>query len=246
MIVEIVCCSVDDCVEAANGGADRIELCGAIEAGGLTPTIGLYEEAASQVSLPLICMIRPRGAGFDYSSAEFATMERDMDSLLEAGAPGFVTGVLQADGSLDLKRNRALVERAGKATKVCHRCFDVTPDPLDALEQLIDLGFDRILTSGQRAFADEGLALIRTLVKKADGRIEILPAGGLRMGNVVDFVRQTGVEAVHLAPFQFLPDRSTQHNPEIKFAPVAPDEGVFNLIDGSAVRAVVSALSATG
>lgn len=243
--VEIVCCSVDDCVEADAGGADRIELCGAITVGGLTPTLGTLLEAKHRVSIPIVAMIRPRGAGFDYTEAEFATMVSDAEVLIGAGADGLVFGVLHENGRLDLDRMRAIVDICGDQDKVCHRCFDVVPNPEEALEELIDLGINRLLTSGQRAFASDGAPLIRKLVEQAKGRIEILPAGGLRMHNIKEFLGETGCSCVHLAPFIEQTDNSTLGNPEIEYAPTSlPKESVFHLIDQAQVRAVVEAVSA--
>lgn len=241
--VEIVCCSVDDCLEAVAGGADRIELCGAITVGGLTPSVGTLIEAKKRVEVPIVAMVRSRGAGFDYTEAEFATMVSDAMALLEAGADGLVFGVLHSDGRLDIERMQVLIGLCGSKDKVCHRCFDVVPDPMEALDQLVELGVTRLLTSGQRAFASDGSALIRQLVERAAGRIEILPAGGLRMHNIVDFLGETGCSCVHLAPFIEQVDSSTLGNPEIEYAPTSlPKESVFHLIDRKQVADVVVAV----
>jgi len=239
-MVEIVCCSVDDCVEARAGGADRIELCGAITVGGLTPSLGTLIEARRRVPLPIVAMVRPRGAGFAYTDYEYATMLEDAALLCEHGADGLVFGILKEDGRIDIERMRRLVSICGGLDKVCHRCFDVVPDPKEALEQLIDLGFTRLLTSGQRAFASDGAPLIKQLAEQAKGRIEILPAGGLRMHNVVDFLKETGCTWAHLAPFIEKTDPSTQGNPEIEYAPTSlPKESVYHLIDRQQVKDVV-------
>ncbi|MBN9502309.1 MAG: hypothetical protein BGO01_13320 [Armatimonadetes bacterium 55-13] len=238
--VEIVCCSVDDCLEAHAGGADRIELCGAITVGGLTPSIGTLIEAKRRMPLPIVSMVRPRGAGFAYTDAEYATMLADAEQLMAHGSNGLVFGVLKEDGTLDAARMKQLVELCGSEDKVCHRCFDVVPNPEDTLEQLIDLGITRLLTSGQRAFASDGAPLIKKLVEQAAGRIEILPAGGLRMHNVVEFLKETGCYCVHLAPFLEQTDPSTLGNPEIEYAPTSlPKESVFHLIDRQQVVEVV-------
>lgn len=241
--VEIVCCSVDDCLEAVAGGASRIELCGAITVGGLTPSVGTLIEAKKRVEVPIVAMVRPRGAGFDYTDAEFATMLSDAAALLEAGADGLVFGVLHSDGRIDSERMKKIIDLCGEKDKVCHRCFDVVPDPMEALDQLIELGVTRLLTSGQRAFASDGANLIRQLVARAASRIEILPAGGLRMHNIVDFLGETGCNCVHLAPFIEQVDSSTLGNPEIEYAPTSlPKESVFHLIDRKQVADVVEAV----
>lgn len=238
--VEIVCCSVDDCLEAHAGGADRIELCGAITVGGMTPSIGTLIEVKKRVPLPIVAMVRPRGAGFAYTEAEYATMLADAEQLIAHGADGLVFGALLEDGRLDVARMKELTDICGDKDKVCHRCFDVVPNPSETLEQLVGLGITRLLTSGQRAFASDGAGLIKQLVKQADGRIEILPAGGLRMHNVVEFLQETGCNCVHLAPFLEQTDPSTLGNPEIEYAPTSlPKESVFHLIDRKQVADVV-------
>ena len=170
-------------------------------------------------------------------------MVSDAKALIQNGADGLVFGVLGSDGRIALERMKVLIDLCGDKDKVCHRCFDVVPDPLEALDQLIDLGVTRLLTSGQRAFASDGAALIRELVKRASGRIEILPAGGLRMHNIVDFLAETGCNCVHLAPFIEQVDSSTLGNPEIEYAPTSlPKESVFHLIDRKQVADVAAAV----
>lgn len=196
-LVEIVCCSVDDCVAAVGAGAGRIELCCAIELGGLTPSIGLVRGAVEAVSGPVMAMIRPRSGGFCYSASEFDTMIADCQTI--DGPAGFVFGVLNPDGTIDKDRCKQLVRRAGRLEKVFHRAFDLVPDPSEALEVLVDLGFTRILTSGLAATALDGAEMIRRLIERADGRIEIMPGGGVRSGNV-GRILETGCGSVHLAP----------------------------------------------
>ncbi|HEY0867079.1 MAG TPA: copper homeostasis protein CutC [Fimbriimonas sp.] len=239
--VEIVCCSVDDCVAAHHGGADRIELWAAIPLGGLTPPLGMYVEAKSRVGLPYMVMVRPRPAGFNYTEAEFANMERDVEIFREHDAEGAVFGVLTDNGSLDLARNRRLVERCGKMQKVCHRCFEVVPDPFEALEQLIDLGFTRLLTSGQQASVVEGEDLVRRLIEKANGRIEIMPGAGFRLGNMRGFVERTGCSQVHLTAYgEPTSDSSTAHRADIRYgAAELPDDTSYNVTSVAVVEAAV-------
>ena len=184
ILLEIVASTVDDCLAAESGGADRIELCAAIATGGLTPSLGTLVEARKQVRLPLMAVVRPRAGGFCYSDAEFAVMMRDAAFLLERGADGIVFGILHSDGRVDTKRCGKMLELAGGRQTVFHRAFDVVPDPLRALDELIDLGFTRVLTSGQQKTALEGSELIRGLGDRARGRIEVLPGAGVRAHNV--------------------------------------------------------------
>lgn len=157
ILLEICCGSAEDSIEAAAGGADRVELCSALFLGGLTPSLGSLLEAKQRTNIPVIAMNRPRPAGFCYSATEFAVMERDAELLLEHGADGIVFGMLNRDGTVDSKRTRAMRERIGSRQAVFHRAFDVTPDPFRALEELIDLGLTRVLTSGQKPDAPQGI-----------------------------------------------------------------------------------------
>lgn len=242
-LVEIVCCSVDDCVSVEQAGADRIELCSAIPLGGLTPSLGLLLEAKKRVSIPIMAMVRPRASGMAYTDGEFANMLLDADIFAQYGADGLVFGVLTDDGTIDMVRNKKLIDRAGKLQKVCHRAFDVTPDPFEALEQVIDLGFTRVLTSGQKPSVIDGVELVKRLIEKADGRIEVLPGAGLCQDTVRPFADYTGCRQVHLAPFVAQTDSSTQHNTAIKYgAAEMPDDTNYGAIDGGSVSAIVAAL----
>lgn len=238
ILLEICCGSAEDAVEAATGGADRVELCSALFLGGLTPSLGSLTQA-KETNLPVIAMNRPRQAGFCYSATEFAVMERDTELLLEHGTDGIVFGILLDDGTIDIRRTRRLRERVGNRQAVFHRAFDVTPDPFRALEELIDLGFTRMLTSGQKNDAPDGAALIRQLIEHAAGRIEVLPGAGITLGNVRAFVAATRCTQVHMTAFGTRRDTSTLTNPDIKFGNASgPAESSFELTDRSLVRRV--------
>lgn len=245
VLIEAVCCSADDCVEAEAGGANRIELCGAMMVGGLTPSLGTLQEARARTRLPMVCMIRPRAGGFCYTAGEFAAMLRDAELALANGAGGIVFGVLREDGTIDEPRCRELVAVAqgrGRQT-VFHRAFDVVPDQLAALDALIALGITRVLTSGGEPTALDGAARIAGLVRHAAGRIEILPGGGIRDTNVAQLLRATGVRQIHLGPFRLVSDTSGQANPRISFSSQQiPPEGTFQLADRDALRRTVLAL----
>lgn len=242
MLVEIVCCSVDDCLAAERAGAGRIELCQALAEGGLTPSAGLLQEALAQVKIPIAAMVRPRRSGFHYSPSERAVMERDVESHVAIGAHAVVFGCLDEEGRIDHAANARLIARKGGCDAVFHRAFDVVPDPREALETLIDLGFKRVLTSGQQASALEGAELVKSLVEQADGRIEILPAGGLRPQNVLQFVRDTGCDQVHLAPLLAEVDLSVRGRGHIRFgAKSLPPEDEYTRVDEAAVLALVEA-----
>ncbi len=245
ILLEICCGSTEDAVEAERGGADRVELCSALFLGGLTPSIGSLREAKQRLKIPVMAMARPRQAGFCYSAMDFAVMERDADLLLERGADGIVFGILNSDGTVDTARSRMIRNRIGDRQAVFHRAFDVTPDPFRALEELIDLGITRVLTSGQRNGAPEGSTLIKQLIDHARGRIEVLPGAGLGLDNIRDFVLTTGCAQVHMTAFAEMRDTSTQANPQIKFgSALMPDEAAYELTDAGFVREVKERLRA--
>jgi copper homeostasis protein len=198
VLIEVAVDGVEGARVAHECGADRLELNAALELGGLTPSLGALLEVRGATPLPVIAMVRPRGGGFVYSADEFRTMERDVELMLGHGAAGVALGVLTADRAIDVERCRALIGRVGGGRQVVfHRAFDLVSDPLGALERLIDLGIGRVLTSGQRASALEGADLIRRLVERARGRIEVMPGGGIRAGNAAEVVARTGAGQVH-------------------------------------------------
>jgi copper homeostasis protein len=239
LLLEVCIASVDDALAAHRGGADRLELNAALPLGGLTPSLGSLIEVAQAVSLPVIAMARPRPGGFCYSAADYRTLRRDVDLLLSHGAAGVAFGMLHEDGRIDVERCRELMRQIGPREAVFHRAFDVTPDPFAALEELIDLGVRRVLTSGQEESAYNGSALIAALIRRAAGRIEVLPAGGVNRFTVADVVTRTGCEQVHASLRHTLPDRSTAARSCVSFA-AAPRAGEdrYGATDPAAVAEV--------
>jgi copper homeostasis protein len=217
VLLEICCGSIDDAIAAEKGGADRVELCSALFLGGLTPSLGTIQEAKLRLKIPIMVMVRPRGGGFAYSEAELASMERDTEAAVENGADGVVFGILQSDGRIDMPRCRQIRQLIGKRQAVFHRAFDVTPDPFEALEQLVDLGITRVLTSGQKESVPEGVELIKKLTERAGNRIEVLPGGGIQAWNLKEMVERIGCRQVHLTASKTVSDTSTQTRPEITF-----------------------------
>ncbi len=196
-LIEACVDSVESALAAEGGGASRVELCDNLLEGGTTPGAGAIAAAREQLHIPLHVMIRPRGGDFCYSDAEFDAMERDIAMVKESGADGIVIGVLRPDGTVDVERTRALVALARPLSVTFHRAFDMTRDAFEALESLIDLGVDRILTSGQAPSVTEGLDTITELVKRADSRIVIMACGGVNERNIAQVVRQTHVSELH-------------------------------------------------
>lgn len=188
--------TVAQAAAAERAGADRLELCGPGE-GGLTPSDATVAAVVQGTGVPVHAMLRPRAGDFTYDADEFAQMLRDIPRLRACGATGVVFGVLQLDRRLDVERMRALVTAAEGLRTVCHRAFDLTPDPDEALEQLVTLGIHEVLTSGQAADASAGVPVLRRLHARADGRIDVLIGGGVRAHNVARIIAQTGVPRVH-------------------------------------------------
>lgn len=246
LVVEVLAGCADDCVAAARAGADRVELNASLEAGGLTPSAGAVRLGKEKSGLRLVAMLRPRPAGFRYSALEFDTMLRDARVLVEAGADGLVFGILLPDGNIDVARCSALMEATGGACKewVFHRAFDLVPDAFAALEQLISLGFRRVLTKGQANTFEDGEALLLELKKRAAGRIEIL-VPGVRPHNVRRIVHDDGFDQIHLGRFRPEPDPSNSARPGIFFGSSSKGhEGVYDVLDEAYVRGIIDAARA--
>jgi len=236
IVLEIVASTVEDCIAAESGGADRVELCTAIATGGLTPSLGTLVEAKKRVGIPIIVMVRQRPGGFCYSEEDFAVMRRDAGPFVEHRADGIVFGVLHSDSSVDTNRCGKMLEIAGGKQTVFHRAFDLVPDANRALDELIDLGFTRVLTSGQKKTALEGRERLRQLIVRAREQVEILPAGGVRPHNVRQLLEVTYCTQVHLTTFSARCDASMSTSP-VSFGsiPGAPSSW-YECVDREAVR----------
>jgi copper homeostasis protein len=241
--LEICTASPEDCVSAERGGANRVELNCGLMLGGLTPSLGSIRESRSALRIPMIVMIRPRAGGFAYSEREFAVMLRDAELALVENAAGIAFGILMPDGAIDLERCRQMVKLAAGREVVFHRAFDVVPDPLKALDQLIDLGVKRVMTSGQEASAYNGAGNIARYIKHAARRIEVLPAGGINRFTVADVIARTGCDQVHASLSTGSKDRSVAARPQVSFGgTLKPPEDEFPVTDVNAVAGLVKAL----
>ncbi len=189
--------SVESALAAQEGGADRVELCADLLEGGVTPSAGIIQLTRRYLHIPIHVLIRPRGGDFCYSESEFEVIQRDIETAKQLGANAAVFGILNADGSVDKEHTAMLVALARPLSVTFHRAFDRTREPFQALETLIDLGIERLLTSGQAASALEGADLIRDLVQRAGSRITIMAGAGVNEQTVGKIVRQTGVKEVH-------------------------------------------------
>lgn len=195
--LEVCVETIEDALAAAAGGADRLELCSALDLGGLTPSVGLYQEVCAGAELPVWIMIRPRPGDFVYSDADIRVMARDIEAFRPHNPVGFVFGVLNPDGTVNCQACRALLHACDGRPAVFHRAFDRTPVVTEALKTVIDLGFRRILTSGREGTALDGMKLIGRTKARAAGRIEILPCGRLRAAHLAELLQHTGCDQVH-------------------------------------------------
>ena len=237
--LEVCCGSVDDVLEAQRGGADRVELNACLMLGGLTPSIGALIAAKRLSSLPIMTLVRPRQAGFCYTDAEYATVLADAEQLLAHGSDGLVFGFLDADGALDAKRTKELARIAGDRTKVFHRAIDVCADWKKLLGQLIEIGIDRVLTSGLAPDVCYGVDVIREMMDFAQGAIQIMPGAGVNLKNVDKIIEYTGCDQIHVAKFRQYTDPSTANNRDIFYGgALYPPEDRYNVIDGDYISEI--------
>lgn len=198
VLVEACVDAIDAALAAERGGADRLELCGELLQGGVTPSAGLIGAVWERVEIPVFVLIRPRAGDFLYDPDEVDVMLRDIAAARAMDVDGVVIGALTRDGDVDIGTVHTLMDAVGRMKVTFHRAFDFARDREVALETLIELGVDRVLTSGGAATALEGAASLASLVRQANGRIEILAGGGINAGNVAAVVRESGVGEVHV------------------------------------------------
>lgn len=196
MLLEICATSVQSVINAENAGAHRIELCAELAVGGITPSYGMIREVLSNTSLPIYTLIRPRSGDFVYSDDEFEIMKTDIEICKELGCAGIVSGVLNSDGTVDKERTRELIELSKPLEFTFHRAFDRVKNPKEALHTLIELGVNRILTSGQKSSSEDGLELLIELKALARNRLFIMVGGGVNPSNVHLF-KENGFREIH-------------------------------------------------
>lgn len=215
VILEVLVDSVESGRAAMEGGADRLEVCQNLFEGGTTPSAGLLAMLAREVSLPFNVMIRPRGGDFCYSGSEFEVMCQDVRIAKDLGASGLVFGILSPDGTVDTGRTAELMALARPLTVTFHRAIDMTRDLGEALEDLIGLGVDRVLTSGGEATVLEGVDAIAALVRQAGDRIVVMPGGGIRERNVEKILALTGAREIHVSGSRSVESRMDHRNSRV-------------------------------
>jgi copper homeostasis protein len=240
--IEVCVENTDGLVAAQRAGADRVELCASLLEGGLTPSWGMIEEAKRLATIPFHVIVRPRGGDFLYTDIEFAAMIADVRALKALGVDGVVVGCLTAEGEIDEGRMRALVETARPLSVTCHRAFDMTRDFAAAVEALVRSGADRVLTSGQRDTALEGLETIRATVEAARGGLGVIACGALDAGNISRVRDATGAPELHFAALCTGPSGMRYRNPEVGMGGTALErEYTRTVTDEQAVRTTIAA-----
>ena len=198
MKVEICANSYESAINAEKAGADRIELCTELAVGGITPSYGLINKVIEDISIQVNVLIRPRSGDFSYSDAEFDIMKRDILFCKEQGCNSIVSGVLKNDNTIDIPRTKELIEFAKPLSFTFHRAFDWVENPRKSIEKLIELGVQRVLTSGQEISAVSGLKLLKIMHQQCGDRLIILPGGGIYEANIVQF-KNAGFKEIHFS-----------------------------------------------
>ena len=215
ILIEACVTSAESAMNAEKGGALRVELCENLIEGGTTPSAGMITKTREHISIGLFVMIRPRGGDFCYSEIEFEIMKEDVKTAALLGADGVVAGILHPDGTIDVERMAELKALSGDMGFTCHRAFDMTADKFRALEDLISIGVDRILSSGGKNKAPEGISLIRQLIDRANGRIIIMPGSGVNEDTVSEIRKNSGAKEFHVTGRSLYPGRMKYRNPDI-------------------------------
>ena len=242
-MVEVCANGVESCLAAQEGGADRVELCAGIPEGGTTPSYGEIMVARRVLTTTrLHVIIRPRGGDFLYSDLEVERMAADITVCRELGVDGVVFGCLRADGTIDVERNRYLMECASGMSVTMHRAFDRTADPALALEQVIELGFDRILTSGQQTQAIQGVDLLAKLNRQAAGRITLMAGSGVNEQNIRTIRDVTGLHEFHFSGRESRPSGMQYVNPNLYMGRPGANEAVLDYTTARRVAATIAQL----
>ncbi len=243
-MIEVCCGSYEDALAAYRGGAKRIELNSALYLGGLTPSVAALRLAKANTALKVICMVRPRGAGFCYSEADYLTLKEDTKIMLENGADGIAFGCLNDQGNVDVEQTKeiiAIIKSYGKEV-VFHRAFDCVKDPYATIELLIELGVDRILTSGLQAKAMDGMELIKDLQSKYGDKIELLAGSGMNATNAKQMMDETGISQVHSSCKGWVNDPTTTGKAVNYCYAASPNENNYDVVKKELVEQIVKSV----
>lgn len=240
---EVCANSVESCLGAREGGATRVELCANIGEGGTTPSYGEIRQAVElRGDMKVHVIIRPRGGDFTYSELELHRMADDIRIARELGADGVVFGCLNPDGAVDTAACSRLMEEAKGMAVTFHRAFDRATDPIPALEQIISLGFHRVLTSGQAPTAEQGIPLLRQLQEHAQGRIVIMAGCGVNEQNIARIYRETGIREFHFSAREAFKTEVSYMNSAVAMGKADFDEGTLMTTTARRVRNTIEAL----
>lgn len=245
VILEVCASSVASALAAQEGGAFRVELCENLNEGGTTPSHGQISLARQLLAIKLYVLIRPRGGDFLYSDLEFDIMVADIKYCIAAGCDGVVIGILNPDGTIDKKRCSILINLAKQngLGVTFHRAIDMCADIFQGMEDIIDLGCERLLTSGGKSTAIEGSRIIGELVKKAAGRISIMPGSGVNENNAADLVFYTKVSEIHSSARVHLQSKMTYKNDHILMRDSYGDEYKIGVTDAGKVQQIIKAIN---
>ena len=243
MDLEVCIDSVESAIAAERGGAKRVELCSDLLEGGITPGAGLIASVRSHISIDLFVMIRPRGGDFFYTDLEFGVMREEIAHARQLGADGFVLGLLDQQGCVDVVRSRQLIELARPLPVTFHRAVDMTPDLLAALEEVVATGASRILTSGGASSAPLGMPEIARMVQAARGRIAIMPGGGITAENIAAIAGITGATEFHTSARTAFPSPVKFRKPGMAMGEIRYREYRRFIVREETVRALLHALS---
>jgi len=246
-MIEVCANGVESCIAAQEGGADRVELCAGIPEGGTTPSYGEIKVARRVLhTTRLHVIIRPRGGDFLYTDLEIERMAADIAACRDLGVDGVVFGCLNADGTIDVERNRYLLEQARGMSVTMHRAFDRTVDPGQALEDIIDLGFDRILTSGGQPKAIQGAELLAKLNRQAAGRIILMAGSGVTEHNIGEIYEMTGLHEFHFSGRESRPSGMHYVNPNLYMGCPGANEAALDYTTARRVAATIAQLQLAG
>lgn len=235
-ILEVCAFHIESCIIAERAGATRVELCDNPIEGGTTPSYGTIKQAREKISILLYPILRPRSGNYFYTDEEFDILKDDIQMCRQLGCDGISVGVQTIDAGIDLERLKRIVEWAGNMGVTCNRAFDCAPDPFEALEDIINCGCERILTSGQKSAAPDAAVLLRQLVEQAGDRIIIMPGAGVNSSNISKLKEESGAREFHSSARKIAPNPVTYINKAVS------DYGNVYIADEEEVMAMIKAL----